>query len=84
MSFLREVFSDGGSASASRLLMAYHALIGTAWVSFIVWKNHALPDAVTLAGITAFVVAPYGINAFKGAVMAFSPNGGKGAPSPTN
>jgi hypothetical protein len=32
-----------------------------------VLHTHTLPDAVTMAGITAFIVAPYGINAFKNA-----------------
>jgi len=83
MNFLREAFSDGGSASASRLMMAYHALIGSAWVTFVVYKNHTLPDAVTLTGITAFVTAPYAVNAFKNAVTAFAKtNGVPGANTP--
>ncbi len=76
MNFLREAFSETtGTASASRLLMGYHALIGSAWVCFTVWKTHVLPDAVTLSGITAFVTAPYVINSFRNAVSAFSPRG---------
>ncbi len=75
MNFLREVFSDGGQGSASRILMAYHAIIGSAWVCYFMYKSptHALPDAVTLAGITAFVTAPYAVNALKGAVTSFAP-----------
>lgn len=73
MGFLKDAFSENGAASSSRLLMGYHALIGSSWVSYIVWKTHTLPDAVTLAGITAFVTAPYAINAFKGAVQSFAP-----------
>lgn len=76
MNFWREAFSDNGTASASRLLMAYHAFIGSLWVSFICWKTHALPDPMTLGAITAFVTAPYAVNAFKGAITSFAPKPG--------
>jgi len=81
MNFFREAFSENGAASSSRLMMAYHALVGSSWVSYVVWKNHAVPDAVTLAGITAFVTAPYAVNALKGAVTAFAPKPNGGSPS---
>lgn len=75
MSFLREAFSEGGQASSSRLMMAFHALAGATWVSYHIYAapTHPLPDAVTLSGVTAFVVAPYAINAMKGAAQSFAP-----------
>lgn len=75
MGFLKEAFSENGAASSSRLLMAFHAVMGSVWVCFFMWKapNHPLPDAATLAGITGFVVAPYALNAMKGAVQSFAP-----------
>ena len=79
MSFLREVFSDGGSGSASRVMMAFHGIIGGAAISHVVYHTHALPDAVSVAGITAFVTAPYALNALHKAVGAFGTN-----PSPGN
>jgi len=75
MSFLREVFSDGGQGSASRVMMGFHALIGGGSVLHVVYHTHALPDAVSMAGITAFVVAPYGLNVAKNAISSFSPKG---------
>lgn len=63
MSFLREAFSEDGQGSASRLMMGFHALVGAVAILHVVFHNHALPDAVTLAGVTGFVTAPYAINA---------------------
>lgn len=75
MSFLREAFSEDGQPSSSRLMMAFHALAGASWVSYhiITAVGHPLPDAATLSGVTAFVVAPYAINAMKGAAQSFAP-----------
>jgi hypothetical protein len=75
--FVREIFSEDGQGSASRTMMGVHAAAGIGWVSYHVIHaaGHPLPDAVTLTGITSFVVAPYAINKFHGAVTAFSGNG---------
>lgn len=81
MSFLREVFSDGGQGSASRVMMAFHGVIGGACLLHVAFHTHALPDAVSVAGITGFVTAPYALNAAKNAISAFS-KGGNGANSP--
>jgi hypothetical protein len=70
MSFLREAFSDGGEGSASRLMMGFHALVGAAGFGHVVIHTHALPDAMTMAGLTAFVTAPYAINAVHRAIDA--------------
>ena len=72
MSFLRECFSEDGQGSASRLMMGFHALIGSIGFLHVVFHNHALPDAVTLAGLTAFVTAPYAVNALHLAVNSVS------------
>lgn len=73
MSFLREVFSEEGQGSASRVMMAYHALIGSIAVLHVAIHGHILPDAVTMAGVTAFVSAPYAINKMGSAIAAFAP-----------
>jgi hypothetical protein len=75
MSFLREVFSDGGQGSASRVMMAFHAAVGAGAIGHVVYHTHAIPDAVTMAGVTAFVTAPYALNALHKAVGAFGGNG---------
>lgn len=73
MSFLREVFSEpGGTGSSSRVMMAFHAFIGAACIAHVTLHNHALPDAVTMAGVTAFVSAPYAINQIRSGVAAFA------------
>jgi hypothetical protein len=75
MSFLREVFSEpGGAGSASRVMMAFHAFIGSIAVLHVSIHNHVLPDAVTMAGVTAFVSAPYAVNKFGSAIAAFAPS----------
>lgn len=84
MSFLREVFSDGGSGSASRVMMGFHAIVGAVGFGHVVYHNHAIPDAVTMAGLTAFVTAPYALNAAKNAITSFSSKGSNGAATPTS
>jgi hypothetical protein len=64
MSFLREVFSEDGQGSASRVMMAFHALVGALAVLHVSIHHHAIPDAATMAGVTGFVSAPYAINKF--------------------
>ncbi len=63
MSFWREVFSDEGQGSSSRVLMAVHSLVACAVLVFVVVKNHAIPDALTMGGLGAFVTVPYAVNA---------------------
>lgn len=60
--YLKQVFSDNGSPSASRLLTLLHSLVCCGCLIFIVAKNHALPDGMTLTGLGAFATAPYAIN----------------------
>ena len=74
MSFLREVFSDGGQGSASRVMMFLHGLVGGGAIIHVVHHTHALPDAVSVAGITGFVTAPYALNVAKNAVNLLGGN----------
>ena len=80
MSFLREVFSEDNQGSASRVMMAVHAIAGVGWISYAVHKTGArlssLSDFAALAGfiaaVTAFVVAPYAINKLGSAADSFA------------
>jgi hypothetical protein len=74
MTFWREVFSENGSGSSSRVLMGIHALAGIAWVSYhvVAVPGHPLPDAATMMGIGGFVSLPYGINAARNIGTAFA------------
>jgi hypothetical protein len=83
MSFIREVFSDGGSGSASRVMTCVHTLTGCACLGYVVHKTGVIPDAVTLGGLGAFSCVHYAVNAAKNAITAFSKPGGNGAnPAP--
>ncbi len=73
MSFLREAFSEDGEGSASRVMMGLHAIAGVAFIGHVVMHNHAIPDAMTMGGLTAFVIAPYAVNKAHAAISAFAP-----------
>ncbi len=60
--FLKQVFSDNGSPSASRLLTLLHSLVTCACLIYVTIHNHAIPDGMTLTGLGAFATAPYAIN----------------------
>ncbi len=56
--FLRQLFSESGTASFSRV-GTFIALVGACvWVSRIVWKTGALPG---LEGLTVFIASLYGL-----------------------
>lgn len=63
MKFLREVFSDGGQGSYSRLASGAVVLATLFWVSYLVIKNHSMPD---LGGPSLLIgtssTAHYGVN----------------------
>lgn len=72
MSFLRSVFSESdGTGSASRILMAFHAIAGAAFIGHHLYHGHPLGE-VPWSGITTFVATPYGLNQVKSAIAAFS------------
>lgn len=62
MCYWKQVFSDNGSPSASRLLTLLHSIVGCGCLILVVIKNHAMPDGMTLTGLGAFITAPYAIN----------------------
>ena len=63
LKFLKSTFSErDGSASSTRVLAGSVVLSTLAWVTFLVIKNHALPD---LSGASLFVgsgFSGYGVN----------------------
>jgi hypothetical protein len=69
VSFLREVFSEEGQGSASRVMMALHAIAGISFVVVHLMKNGHLPD---FSGVTLFVTAPYAINKLGSAADSFA------------
>jgi hypothetical protein len=57
--FLADAHSDNGVASWSRIAGSVILVAEMAWVSFMVYINHAIPD---LSGLALLLVSPYGIN----------------------
>lgn len=60
--YLSKAFSDGGSPSSSRLLTAVHSLVACVVLVYVSFKNHGLPDGMTLTGLGAFATAHYAVN----------------------
>jgi hypothetical protein len=58
MQFLRQVFSESGTASFSRLSSFLALGAACAWVTKIVWTTHQLPD---LQGLVLFIATLYGL-----------------------
>ncbi len=59
MCFLREVFSDGGTGSFGRVGCIPTLATACFAVVYLVLKNHASPDALTIGALAAFAVSPY-------------------------
>ena len=56
--FLKQLFSESGEASFSRVGSFLALLFTCAWVSYLVWKTRALPG---LEGLTFFIGTLYGL-----------------------
>lgn len=72
MSWLREVFSEDGQGSFSRVAAAFHTSAVLGWGFQFVHFHHVIPDPVTLTAMSAFAVAPYAANKAAGAISSFS------------
>jgi len=73
-SFVQEIFNEeNGKTSFARIGSFISLLAGIAWVSFLVYKNHVLPD---LSGVSLFIGVPYGTNKFSSVVSQFVSKGG--------
>lgn len=60
--WLAKAFSDNGSPSSSRILTLLHSLVSCGTLVYVVAKNHAIPDGMTLTGLGAFSTAHYAVN----------------------
>lgn len=56
--FFRELFSESGTASFSRVGSFLALLFSCAWISYIVWRTRALPG---LESLTFFIASLYGL-----------------------
>jgi hypothetical protein len=77
-SHFKDAFSENGRGSFSRYACGFILINATAWVWYMIFKTHALPD---LTGMAMYVPASmgtlYGANQVKNVVGAW-----KGNPSP--
>ncbi len=55
--FLKSVFSETGDGSYSRVIGGLIVLATIGWVSYVVFKSHAIPD---LSGPTTFITVSSG------------------------
>jgi len=58
MSWIKQIFSESGEGSFSRLGAFVALAFSCAWISFIVWRMNVLPP---LDGITLFIATLYGL-----------------------
>lgn len=56
--FLKQLFSESGEASFSRVASCIALLCSCFWISYIVWRTRALPG---LEGIAIFISSFYGL-----------------------
>jgi len=56
--FLHHLFSESGEASFSRIGSFLSLVFSCGWVSYIVWRTHALPG---LEGLTFYIASLYGL-----------------------
>lgn len=64
---IRETLSENGVMSWSRVASSILLIYGIHWVNMIVKHGFTLPD---LLGLTALIVAPYGVNRAAAAAQA--------------
>jgi hypothetical protein len=57
--YVRQLFSESGTASFGRTGSFIGLVLGSGWVSFLVWTTHHLPD---LQGLTVFISTLYGLS----------------------
>lgn len=74
LAFVKDVFSDGGQGSASRVILALHSVVACVCLLHVSFHSHTVPDAVTLTGLGAFATVPYAINQIKNAVSPNKPS----------
>ena len=58
MRFFRQLFSESGEASYSRLSSFLTLAVACTWVTKIVWTTHQLPN---LEGLVLFISTLYGL-----------------------
>jgi hypothetical protein len=61
--FIKSVFSEEGEGSYSRCSAGCIVMGTLVWVSYVVWKNHSIPDLTGPATfLTSGTACTYGVN----------------------
>lgn len=64
---IKQALSENdGTVSLARILSSICTFASICWVTHVVVHTHALPDAITFSGTTAFSVAHYAANKLTG------------------
>lgn len=74
MSWLREVFSENGQGSFSRVASAFHTAAAILWGCQFTHAHGAIPDPATLVALAGFAAAPYAAGKAASAISSFSSN----------
>jgi hypothetical protein len=62
IAYIKEIFGSANTASFARWATAFTVATGCFAVIRVVVATHQLPDAGALAGMCAFMTAPYAVN----------------------
>lgn len=71
VAFFKEVFSEDGRGSFSRVIQGFIVLMTCSWVTYVVLRTRAIPD---LSGCALFIgtgAIHYGVGKMAGIVDAF-------------
>lgn len=74
VAFLREVFSEDGRGSFSRVIQGFIVVMTCSWVTYIVIRTRTIPDLTTPAVFVGAGSLHYMTNQAAGIVSAFKGN----------
>lgn len=68
--FIAKAFSDCDQPSSTRITTFMHSCFACGWLTHVVRHTHGIPDAITLGGLAAFIMAPYTMGQLKSMITA--------------
>ena len=71
VAFFKEVFSEGGQGSFSRVIQGFIVVMTCSWVTYVVFRTRAIPDLTTPAMFIGAGSLHYMTNQAAGIVSAF-------------
>lgn len=73
--WLREVFSENGRGSFSRVASGMHAVAGFAVLFYLVWHSRTWPSMSDWTGLSMFISTPYAANKISNAISSLGGSG---------